>query len=148
MSNCETFEYYETEVTMPPWEISDPFGRRAIRKARFEFLQVKAERDCLKTKLLGIYEDRDKAVDRLFSAVESQQSMTAELNRRLGVCDEARKSLGEKLKAVTEERDDLQRRLQHEHELYQELLKEYAKLEDDHEALLRSVTDKHAEVSA
>ena len=139
-------DVYETEIKMPKWELSDPFGRGAIRKARWEYREIKRERDALKNELEAIYDERGKAVNMLVEALHHEQRVTEELNRRLAVCDEARKSLGEKLNAATAEKEDLTRRLQREHELYAELLGSYDRLEEDHEELLRKVTDKEESV--
>lgn len=139
-------DFYETEVTMPKWELSDPFGRGAIRKARWEYTQMKRERDALKNELEAVFDERGKAVNMLVEALHHEQSVTVELNRRLAVCDEARKSLGDKLNKAVEEKEDLARRLNHEHDLYAELLRSYAQLEDDHEDLLRKLTDKEESV--
>ena len=139
-------DLYENEITMPRWELSDPFGRGAIRKARWEYTQMKRERDALKNEIEAIYDERGKAVNMLVEALHHEQKLTDELNRRLAVCDEARKSLGEKLNAALEEKEDLARRLNHEHDLYAELLRSYAQLEDDHEDLLRKLTDKEESV--
>lgn len=135
------FENYDNAVLMPRWEISDPFGRGAIRKARWEYTQVRHERDALKNELESLYGERGKAVNMLIDALYKEQQRSEELTRRLGVCDEARKSLGEKLTKVTEERDDLVRRLQKEHDLYTELRVEYERLEGNHETVIRAVTD-------
>ena len=139
-------DLYENEVMMPRWELSDPFGRGAIRKARWEYTQMKRERDALKNEIEAIYDERGKAVNMLVEALHHEQSVTVELNRRLAVCDEARKSLGEKLNKAVEEKEDLARRLNREHDLYAELLRSYAQLEDDHEDLLRKLTDKEESV--
>lgn len=135
------FDNYETEVMMPRWEVSDPFGRGAIRKARWEYTQMKRERDALKNQLEAVYDERGKAVNMLVEALHHEQAVSAELKRRLEVCDDARKSLGDKLNKATEECADLRRRLQHEHDLYMELLRQYEQMEEDHEKLIRSVTD-------
>ena len=139
------FDNYENEVLMPRWELSDPFGRGAIRKARWEYAQMKRERDALKNELEAIYDERGKAVNMLVESLHHEQSVSAELKRRLEVCDDARKSLGEKLNKAVEEKGDLHQRLEHEHDLYMELLRSYEQLEIDHEDLIRSVTDGKGE---
>lgn len=134
-------DIYETEVMMPRWELRDPFGRGAIRKARWEYTQIKRERDALKNELASIYGERGRAVNQLIDALSHEQGVTAELNRRLAVCDEARKSLGEKINALTVENEDLQKRLERERYDCDTLSHELAALQEDHEQLLRSVTD-------
>lgn len=140
-------DLYENEVLMPRWELSDPFGRGAIRKARWEYTQMKRERDALKNELESLYGERGKAVNMLIDALYKEQQRVDELTRRLGVCDDARKGLGEKLNKAIEEKGDLSRRLSHEHELYMELLRNYEQLENDHEDLIRSVTDGKGETA-
>lgn len=105
---------YENEVMMPRWDPRDPFGRGAIRKARWEYTQMKRERDALKNELESLYGERGKAVNMLVEALCHEQSVTAELNRRLSVCDEARKSLGEKINTLQKENEDLHQRLSKE----------------------------------
>ena len=102
---------------------------------------MKRERDALKNQLEAVYDERGKAVNMMVEALAHEQAVSAELKRRLEVCDDARKSLGEKLNKATEECADLRQRLQHEHDLYMELLRQYEQMEEDHEKLIRSVTD-------
>ena len=134
-------DMYETEVLMPRWEISDPFGRGAIRKARWEYAQVRRERDALKNELESLYGERGKAVNLLVDALAHEQGVTAELNRRLAVCDEARRHLGEKINTLDKANSTLSTELANLEDEYNELSRNYEMLLADHEELIRSVTD-------
>lgn len=139
--NCEN---YDNAVLMPRWELSDPFGRGAIRKARWEYTQVRHERDALKNELEALYGERGKAVNMLIDALYKEQQRSEELTRRLGVCDEARKSLGEKINALDKANGKLSTELANLEDEYNELERNYEMLLADHEKLIRSMTDGDA----
>ena len=107
---------------------------------------MKRERDALKNEIEAIYDERGKAVNMLVEALHHEQSVTVELNRRLAVCDEARKSLGDKLNAMRSDNISLSTRNAELKDEYGELLSNYEKLEQDHEDLLRKLTDKEESV--
>ncbi|MBO5967322.1 MAG: hypothetical protein J6S14_02355 [Clostridia bacterium] len=128
-------DIYETEVTMPRWELRDPLGRGAVRKARWEYTQMKRERDALRNELEAVYKERGKAVNMMIDALNHEQGVTAELTRRLAVCDEARKSLGEKLNNLQRDNDDLLKRLAREMEDCDTLSRTLARLQEENEQL-------------
>lgn len=134
-------DMYDNNVAMPRWELSDPFGRGAIRKARWEYTQVRHERDALKNELEALYGERGKAVNMLIDALYKEQQRSDELTRRLGVCDEARKSLGEKINSLDKANGKLSTELANLEDEYNELSRNYELLLADHEKLIRSMTD-------
>lgn len=141
------------EVKMPRWEITDPFGRGAIRKARYEFKRKACECEGYRTQLEEIFSERATAVNKLVEELYHEQKVSAELNRRLAVCDDARKNLGDKINALTEEKyelcrkiDELELELRHERDLNKSIRTEMENLEIAHEKLLRGMTDKTEEV--
>lgn len=138
---------YDYEVLMPKWELRDFFGRGAIRKARWEYVNMRKRAEALQNEIDALYKEREKAVNLLADALSHEQAVTAELNRRLAVCDEARKNLGEKINSLVTERDALQKDLNYQRECYKSLAMNYSELEIAHEKLVRSMPDKAAEVA-
>ena len=85
-----------------------------------------------------------RAVDRISASLSAEQSHAKELDRRLQISEEARKSLGDKNRAL---RDDLDKmtceraKLRIELERLREL---HDALQEEHEKLVRGLTDKEA----
>jgi len=133
------------EIPMPRWELTDPFGRNAIKRIRYELKKCLCERDGYKAQVESILTEQGNAVNMLAKALAREQEMTKEYERRLRVCDEARKSLGEKNSKVKAENDSLK----HDNiALRADLAKlqyEYDELTEQHEKLIRGMTDKGVE---
>ena len=120
------------DIPMPKWELSDPLGRNALKRFRYELKLARCERDEYRTRVEEILYEQGNAVNMMAKALAHEQSVVRELERRLRVCDEARKNLGEKINELIEE-----------NERYRE---EYDNLAAQHEKLVRGMTDKGAEV--
>lgn len=133
------------EFALPRWELSDPFGRNALKGMRYELKRALCDRDSYKARLECVLTEQGNAVNMMANALAHEQALTQELDRRLRVCDEARKSLGEKNNAILSENTALKAK---NAELAEELARlryEYAELTAQHEKLVRGMTDKEVE---
>lgn len=92
-----------SKVNMPRWELTDPFGRGEIKHLCWELEQLRRKYNEQRVELEEALRERAKACDTLLTTLRREQARNDELNRRLGVCDKARASLGSKLAAALEE---------------------------------------------
>ena len=133
------------KVEIPKWTPDDPFGRNALKGVCYELKKALCEKDALRVELEETLKCQGRAVDRISS------SHAKELDRRLQISEEARKSLGDKNRALrddldkmTGERAKLRIELERLRELHDALLKEHDALQEEHEKLVRGLTDKEA----
>ena len=131
---------------MPKWEISDPFGRGAIRKARYEYLRKAAQCEAYRAQLEDVFCEQRNAVTLLASELAHEQDVTAEQARRLKVSEDARKSLGDKLRIANATIDELTHRLAELSAKYDKLESEHEELTAAHEKVIRGLTDKEETV--
>lgn len=146
----------QTDVPMPRWEITDPFGRAAIRKARWEYLRKAAQCESYRLDLEDTLNKQGEAVKILSEELRKAREKCDELDRRFRYCDDARKSLGEKVTALRIENGSLAAskiiaetlaKLNGELEEKLDRLKaDYKELEEAHEQLLRLATNKEEEI--
>lgn len=141
------------EIPLPKWEITDPFGRNALRRMRYELKRTMCDRDAYRVELEELLKARGLAVDALNASLRDEQQRGMQLQNWLQLSETARKSLGDKLRAVrTEmsacelEREKLRVELERTKEQHEALLKEHEELQADHEKLLRGLTDKEEEI--
>lgn len=141
------------EIPMPKWEITDPLGRAALRRMRYELKRALCERDGYRVELEETLKARGAAVDAMHATLRDEQQRSIQLETWLKASDDARRSLGDKVRNMREEitkneteRAKLRVELERAKELYESLLKEHAQLQADHEKLVRSITDKEAEI--
>ena len=143
------------EIPMPRWELTDPFGRAAIKSLRFDLKKAMCERDGYRVELEETLKARGAAVDAMAAALANEQARANEITRRFQVSEDARKNLGEKLSKLRDElaevnaararlRIDLER-LRAERD---ELKKNYEQLQADHETLVQAVTHREEELPA
>ena len=134
------------EVPLPRWEITDPFGRAALRSMRYDLKKVMCERDGYKVEVEEILKARKNAVDGLMDTLRREQAAHDDTKEKLRLSEEARKLVAgsnSKLREKTDEASAERAKLRIELERLRE---EYAQLQEDHEKLLRSITDKEAEI--
>lgn len=130
------------DIPMPRWELSDPFGRNAIKGFRYDLKRAMCERDSYREQLETVLDGQGKAVQMLANSLAHEQEVSRELDRRLRVCDEARKSLGEKLTRANDSAESMTNRLAKLRVDYDKLKEEYDELVEQHELLVRGMTDK------
>jgi len=130
------------DIPMPRWELSDPFGRNAIKSIRYDLKRVLCERDSYREQLETVMDGQGKAVQMLANSLAHEQEVSRELDRRLRVCDDARKSLGEKLTRANDSVESMTNRLAKLRVDYDKLKEEYDELAEQHELLVRGMTDK------
>ena len=121
------------EIPLPRWELSDPFGRAALRSMRYELKKALCERDGYKVEVEKCYKARESAADGLAKALTREQAATDEAMRLYKASEDARKSQGEKIAAMREEINKLtadRARLRIELERLKE---EHAQLQVEHE---------------
>ena len=133
------------EIPMPRWELTDPFGRNAIKSIRYELKKCLCERDGYKAQVESILTEQGDAVNMLAKALAREQEMTREYERRLRVCDEARKSIGEKNSKLKAEIDELKNVNVALRADLAKLQYDYEELTEHHEKLVRGMTDKGVE---
>ncbi len=139
------------EIPLPRWELSDAFGRNALRSMRYELKKALCERDAARVELEETLKCQGRAVDRISMSLTEAQTTAKELDRRLQISEDARKNLGEKLRASRAEIDKHvaeRARMRIEIERMKEKLdtleKEHDVLTAEHEKLVRGLTDKEA----
>lgn len=139
------------KVEIPKWTPDDPFGRNALKGVCYELKKALCEKDALRVELEETLKCQGRAVDRISSSLSAEQIHAKELDRRLQISEEARKSLGDKNRALrddldkmTGERAKLRIELERLKELHNALLKEHDALQEEHEKLVRGLTDKEA----
>ena len=133
------------DVPLPKWELTDPFGRNALKRLRYELKLALSERDEYRTRVEEILAEQGNAVNMMAKALAHEQSAKRELERRLRLCDDARKDLGEKINELIDENNVLKVR---DIELRADMAKmqyDYDELSAQHEKLVRGMTDKGVE---
>ena len=134
------------EIPLPRWELTDPFGRAALRSMRYELKKTLCERDGYKVEVEEILKARNSAVEGIMEALRREQAAHDETREKLKLAEEARKFIAgnnRKLSESVSEHVTERARLRVELERLRE---EYRQLQEDHEKLLRLTTDKEAEV--
>lgn len=136
----------EHEIPLPRWELTDPFGRAALRSMRYELKKALCERDGYREERDEILKAKANAVDGLMDTLKREQDRSSEFRQMYYKSEEVRKLVAQNNREL---REDLKcselARAQLRIEL-ERLREEHAQLQEDHEKLLRSVTDKEAEI--
>lgn len=134
------------EIPLPRWELSDPFGRAALRSLRFELKKALCERDGYKEERNEILKAQKGAIEGLMDTIRREQKATDEARSRFDLAEKARGDIARKNNQLRDEIDKLigeRAKLRIELERMKE---EYAQLQEDHEKLLRLTTDKEEEI--
>lgn len=134
------------EIPMPRWELSDPFGRAAIKSLRYDLKKALCERDGYRVELEDTLKCQGRAVDRLTKSLSAEQQRSTELDRRLQMSEDARKSLGEKLSAQSERASKLENELAYYKSRLELVEGDLNELSKEHERVIRGLTDKEAEI--
>lgn len=135
-----------SDIPLPKWEISDPFGRGALRSMRYEMKKVMCERDGYKAEVEEILKAQKSAVDGLMDTLRREQATTDDARRRFELAEKARGEIARKNNQLREEiaRNETERaKLRLELERLKE---DHAQLQEDHEKLVRAMTDKEAAI--
>ena len=130
----------EIDIPIPRWTISDPFGRAAIRRARWEYKRKAAECAGLRAELDELYSRRDDAIEKLTELLRKEKETSAQYARMFRASEEARKSQGAKIQEMLGRVDALTERT----EKLTAIAADYDALVEEHEKLVRAVTDKEA----
>lgn len=102
--------------------VFDPFNKKALGSAQRNYRRVLAKCESYRIELEDVYAAREMSQQTLVNALMSATKQNEELVKRLAACDEARKSLGEKLKKAQRQIEDLQDKLDHKTEQYVQLI--------------------------
>lgn len=136
------------EIPMPRWELSDPFGRAAIKGLRYDLKKALCERDGYRVELEETLNCQGRAVDRLSQSLSAEQARATELDRRLQMSEEARKSLGTKLAAANERASKIENEISYYKAKLELLEGDFNELSKEHERVIRGLTDKDAVICA
>ena len=135
------------EIPLPRWELSDPFGRAALRSLRFDLKRVMCERDAYRVEVEEILKARNSAVEGVMEALRREQAAHDETREKLKLAEEARRFVAGNNRRLSESvSEHVTERAKMRIEL-ERLREEYKQLQEDHEKLLRGITDKEAELS-
>ena len=141
------------EIPLPRWELTDPFGRAALRRMRWELKKALCERDGYRVEAEEILRAKANAVDGLMDTLRREQAATDEAKRRFDLAEKARGEIARKNNQLRDElhgNDTTRAQLRVEYEKlreeHEELKKNYARLQEDHEKLLYLSTHKEAEI--
>ena len=136
----------DNQIPLPRWEISDPFGRAALRSMRYELKKALCERDGYKAERDEILKAKSNAVDGLQETMKRLQENYNEMKQMYWAAEDARKlvarnnqQLREDLHACELARAEIRIELER-------LKEEHKQLLDDHEKLLYLATHKEAEI--
>ena len=102
------------KLIMPRWELSDPFGRGEIRRLSYELRVKSAQLSGMRIELEECYHDRAAVVNKLVEEIQMQRADIEELKRRIKLCDQARKNLGDKLRSAVAKIAELEGGVQHD----------------------------------
>lgn len=134
------------EIPVPRWELSDPFGRAALRSIRYELKKALCERDGYKAEVEEILKARNSAVEGVMEALRREQAAHDATKEKLKLAEDARKFIAQNNRKLTETvAEHVAERAKMRIEL-ERLKEEYAQLEAEHEKLLRGLTDKEVEI--
>lgn len=118
----------EHEIPIPRWDITDPFGRAAIRRARWEYKRKAAECESLHYELESLYADRDGALSKLVDYNKTLQEKLDATEKLLRRSDEGRTALAKDNWGLKAYICELQEKIN--------------ELEETHERVIRAMTDK------
>lgn len=134
------------EIPLPRWELSDPFGRAALRSLRYELKKALCERDGYKAEVEEILKARNSAVEGVMEALRREQVAHDATKEKLKLAEDARKFIAQNNRKLTENvAEHVAERAKMRIEL-ERLKEEHAQLEAEHEKLLRGLTDKEVEI--
>lgn len=143
----------DSDVKLPRWELSDPFGRAALRSMRYELKKALCERDGYKAERDEILKAKANAVDGLMDALRREQQKADENINLFYRAEDARKLVANNNRELREKLHDEEmarmllrvelERLKEEHE---KVKAEYAQLQADHERLVYLTEHPEAEI--
>ena len=132
----------EHEIPIPRWDITDPLGRAAIRRARWEYKRKAAECESLHYELESVYADRDGALTRLVEANTKLQEKLESTEKLLRRSDDGRVQMATKASDLSKRIIKLEDELAKWKAKCALLEGDFAELEKEHERVIRAVTDK------
>lgn len=134
------------EIPLPRWELSDPFGRAALRSIRYELKKALCERDGYKAEVEEILKARNSAVEGVMEALRREQQVTDEKQRRFELAEKARGEIARKNNQLRDEIEKLNGERAKLRVELERLREEYRQLQEDHEKLVYLTTHKEAEI--
>lgn len=137
---------HEIPIPMPRFDITDIFGRNAIKRARYEYKRKAAECEGLHAELEEILSRRDDAITQLTAILKKTHGALEDKERMLLKSEDARKSLGDKLSRATERMSRLEDEIAMYKSKYELLSGDFEELSKEHERVIRALTDKEAEI--
>ena len=136
----------DREIPLPRWELSDPFGRAALRSMRYELKKALCERDGYKAERDEILKAKSNAVDGLQVTIKRLQDNYAEMRDLYWGAKKTQKYIAEKNRELREKLADTETaRMQLRVEL-ERLKEEHKQLQDDHERLVYLIEHKEEEI--
>lgn len=132
----------EHEIPIPRWDISDPFGRAAIRRARWEYKRKAAECESLHYELEQIYADRESAMARVTNLLVQTQKRLEDTTALLKRSDDGRTSIAIEKQSLSHRNAVLRDEVSMWKSEFEKLKADYDELEKEHERLIRAMTDK------
>ena len=132
----------EHEIPIPRWDITDPFGRAAIRRARWEYKRKAAECESLHYELEQMYANRESAMAKLVDYNTKLQEKLDATEKILRRSDDGRTALAKENRELRAKLSELQGKYD---DCYTELVAlqdEHEDLEKEHERVIRAMTDK------
>ena len=132
----------EHEIPIPRWDITDPFGRAAIRRARWEYKRKAAECESLHYELGSVYADRDCALTKLVEANNKLQEKLDATEKLLRRSDDGRVAMATKASNLSKQLSKTEQEIDYYKTEYVALKDMYDELEKEHERVIRGITDK------
>lgn len=134
------------EIPLPRWEITDFFGRAALRSMRYELKKALCERDGYKAERDEILKAKSNAVDGLQETIKHLQNYNDEMREMFYGAKKMQKAIADKNRELREKLHDCEiARAELRVEL-ERLKEEHKQLQDDHEQLLYLIKNKEAEI--
>lgn len=136
----------DSQIPLPRWEISDPFGRAALRSMRYELKKALCERDGYKAERDEILKAKSNAVDGLQQTILHLQNNYAEMREMFYGAKKMQKAIADKNRELREKLADTETARMLLRVELERLKEEHARLQEDHEQLLYLIKNKEAEI--
>lgn len=136
----------DNQIPLPRWELSDPFGRAALRSMRYELKKAICERDGYKAERDEILKAKSNAVDGLQQTILHLQNNYTEMREMFYGAKKMQKAIADKNRELREKLADTETARMLLRVELERLKEEHARLQEDHEQLLYLIKNKEAEI--
>lgn len=136
----------DNQIPLPRWDITDPFGRAALRSMRYELKKALCERDGYKAERDEILKAKSNAVDGLQQTVLHLQNNYVEMREMFYGAKKMQKAIADKNRELREKLADTETARMLLRVELERLKEEHARLQEDHEQLLYLIKNKEAEI--